>query len=263
MVWSGCALGQSGGLCENGSATGLSIEALNDPESGCQGLNYAGHDDWVAPSLAQLMSLVTRRDNMGANAERFGLPIDLFGPAVRGVEPILWTNTHVARAGYAEIYAVYPSRFGITSNDSMTNYAGLCVRAGGQWEEPFEYPTDHCRDAVEYRLQSRWNEDTARFTRPDPTVVSEPIVSDALYGIDWTGCLSGATGVNCSNGMVITHGGEGPAETCDRLRWDSSSNWRLPTGRELTSLHDYTSSNRFTATVTAEFPGLSNMENLG
>ena len=88
-------------------------------------------------------------------------------------------------------------------------------------------------------------------------------MSDALYGIDWTGCLSGATGVNCSNGMVITHGGEGPAETCDRLRWDSSSNWRLPTGRELTSLHDYTSSNRFTATVTAEFPGLSNMENQG
>ncbi len=263
LTWAGCALGTSGSQCENGQPIQISIEALNDPDTGCQGLNYAGHEDWVAPSLAQLMSLVTQRDTIGDNARQFGIPIPLFGPSNRGLSHSLWTNTHIARMGYAQFYGISAAQFGVFGYDSGNRYAGLCVRTGGRWEEPLDYPTDHCRDALEFRLQSRWSADTARFARPEPTVISEPIVSDALYGIDWTGCLNGATGAECSNAMPNGMAGELPQETCARLRWDSSSNWRLPTGLELISLHDLASSNQFTTEASGAFPGLDAMGGVG
>jgi len=55
LMWQGCSAGQSGADCTGDEATRMSWkEAL----SYCEGLTWAGHDDWRLPNIHELQSIV-------------------------------------------------------------------------------------------------------------------------------------------------------------------------------------------------------------
>ncbi len=55
LMWQGCAAGQNGSDCSNGSASGYTWEIAL---AFCKGLSFAGYDDWRLPNIAELNSIV-------------------------------------------------------------------------------------------------------------------------------------------------------------------------------------------------------------
>jgi hypothetical protein len=76
LVWQRCVAGQSGEACASGLAACYSWK---NALAYCEGLSYAGFDDWRVPSVEELTSIVQLRTaNPAIDAISFpGMPIDL------------------------------------------------------------------------------------------------------------------------------------------------------------------------------------------
>ena len=266
LVWMGCALGQSGTTCENGSPVSATVSQATSTQAGesnaCANLSYGGHDDWVLPSLEQLLSLRIRTTSLTSTNRTQGFHQELFGSPNRRIEDDHASSPLTAR-GYAQFFSVDGARGDIGTVTRSNIAQQLCVRESELWVNNWSYPTNSCRIVTDFRTHASWSEDDgSRFARARPAVSpGEPIVTDHLWGIDWTACPRGTTGEECASGSATnSNSSDQAAEYCSNLTWGDGDaahrgSWRLPEPRELESLAGFAdTATFFNASVQEHFP---------
>ena len=253
LVWTGCFAGLSGPDCNEGQGgAGTHRHSIRF----CEDLEYAGHDDWMMPSVDQLNTLT---DNV---RQPNGTRLSGFMSGLFETETRLWAADRVGVNGYSSFYAL-DTRPPIHVETQLERNGGnlFCVRAG-PWAQTIEYPRDTCMEIVPFRVDAQWDQDAPRFrtTPGGPDTPGEPIIEDALNGIDWTGCVSGVTGDQCDGGeRRALQSAEDATRYCARLEWAGFDDWRLPAYREFASLVDFDSPETppLSAGIAALFPPLA------
>ncbi|MDI7270074.1 MAG: DUF1566 domain-containing protein, partial [Myxococcota bacterium] len=117
LEWQGCVAGQSGDSCGTGSATGMSWQAAL---AYCDGLSWAGHDDWRLPSRNELQSIVD-----------YGRVAPAVDPTAFPATPSNWFWSSSSYAGSAsDAWAVYFASGGVDSGGKANTTYVRCVRRG-------------------------------------------------------------------------------------------------------------------------------------
>jgi hypothetical protein len=84
-------------------------------------------------------------------------------------------------------------------------------------------------------------------------VANQPIVTDAITGLEWQGCQQGLSGAACDTGAISHFAWSDAIAACDGLSWAGDSDWRLPDKYEAQTLIDC--QNALPAIDTTIFPG--------
>ena len=195
LEWQGCPAGQSGSDCAGGSTSSMNWE---DAVSFCDGLTWAGHEDWHLPDRYELQSIVDYgRLFPSIDVTAFpGMPLTSF-----------WLSSSYAGSPSLAWYVSF--NFGCVSYNAKANvYAVRCVRFG--------------QPALE------------RFTRFG---TDEPMVLDNVTGLMWQGCAAGKSGIYCT-GSYNTYTWHDALSYCEGLNWTDHEDWRLPDIKELASIVD-------------------------
>jgi hypothetical protein len=117
LMWQGCPAGQSGADCSSGSATGYAWQKAKDY---CDGLVYAGYDDWRLPDDHELFSIV--------DYSRYQPAIDITAfPATPSY--LFWSSS--SHANYTEdAWYVYFDYGEVSSTEQRYGNGARCVRGG-------------------------------------------------------------------------------------------------------------------------------------
>jgi hypothetical protein len=201
LMWTRCAAGLSGNDCSEGSASTYTWQEAMDY---CDGLNFAGHDDWRLPAINELVSLV----DYTVDYRKFLPAINL--TAFPATFSYFWSSS--SSAHYVTFaWAVDFGLGGVYDFDESLTYYVRCVRGGPLVIGSFE-----------------------------PSVVSgDPIVKDLATGLIWQGCPAGMSGESCNRGSETTFDRQNAFDYCGNLTWASYGDWRLPEIHELISIVDY------------------------
>ncbi|MDD5309662.1 MAG: DUF1566 domain-containing protein, partial [Deltaproteobacteria bacterium] len=71
------------------------------------------------------------------------------------------------------------------------------------------------------------------------TTDNEPVVTDKITKLMWTGCSVGLTGSDCKMGTAVLTTWENSIYACDELAYGGYSDWHLPDRYEIQSIIDY------------------------
>ena len=88
------------------------------------------------------------------------------------------------------------------------------------------------------------------------TVGGEPVVTDQLSELMWTGCALGLSGEGCANGSRIRVNYEGHETACEELQWGGFDDWVRPAGHLQNALLDR--NDRNPVIPNSLFPNLAN-----
>jgi hypothetical protein len=235
LVWTACPSGVAGAACDEGAQRSFSHRQAIEY---CETLEYAGHDDWMMPTVDQLNSLT---DDV---PEERGQRRTGFATGIFGFDLALWALDRVGYYGYSSFYFLSAARpLRIENRIESSNVATLCVRRG-PWAQTIEYPQDSCRTVAPLRLDAHWDGEGARLILipGEEAHPGHPVVNDHLYGVDWTGCLSGSSGDTCEDGARRHFDpGRDAGDFCRNLEWAGHADWRLPEYREYAGLVDFNS----------------------
>jgi hypothetical protein len=118
LTWQGCVAGESGEACATGVAACYSWK---NALAYCEGLSYAGHDDWRVPNTKELQTLVdTRVTNPCIDADAFPeTPADL----------LTWTST-TNLEDMSSVVAVDFNAGGLNYQYKSSPVYVRCVRGG-------------------------------------------------------------------------------------------------------------------------------------
>jgi len=217
LAWTGCRAGVSGEGCGQGSARDL---AWPEAFAWCDHADYGGFGDWRLPSRFELFSIVDLSTAGPA------MDTDAF-PAAQGI----WFWTSSVRAGMTTAAWRINFNDGAAATDSKDSLMAVrCVRGMYKGER-----------AV-----------LNRFMR---TSSNQPVVTDALTGLQWQGCSAGSTGGDCSSGTADQLDWSGALSRCEELSWAGHDDWRLPDIRELLTIID--EGRTYPAVDDDAFPGTS------
>jgi hypothetical protein len=219
LMWTMCSAGQSGADC-SGSAT---TYAWQDAVQYCDGLVFAGYDDWRLPKVREIVSIV----DYSSWSPAIDSPVF---PATPSNHSFFWSSSSDA-VSVSGAWYVYFTNGDVSSNDKSDAYYVRCVRGGPLNIGPF-----------------------------DPLVISgDPVVNDAATALMWQGCSAGQGSADCSSGSATTYAWQDAANYCDGLVYAGYDDWRLPDVPDLVSIVDYSSydpeidSTAFPATPSDEF----------
>ena len=206
--WTGCLAGQTGNSCGGGAAQNR--WRTPDLRAYCEGLEWGGHEDWRAPSLDEVFTIAGpgEEDTLGALLPNV--------PSQYLATGWYWTDSD------DDSFAVSLDGSGVAlpRPGSSGPVGGVCIRGG---------------------VADTRAEECATSTIG---VFSEPVVSVASTGLDWTGCVAGESGRFCE----LTSATEPvnvtlnvAVQRCDDLDYGGFDDWRLPTFTELRDLLDMSS----------------------
>ncbi len=202
LIWQGCEAGANGTTCLGGAAQAM---AWSDAVAYCDGLTWSGVGDWRLPSHQELLTIVD-----------FGS----FAPAIRLAA---FPATPSASFWTITTWATDPTMAWAMNFNVGENLTPLKTDA-----------TLHVRCVRDPR-RGPWP--AARRTATVP-VTDEPVVSDAMTGLTWQGCVGGLSGAACDTGSFVTGGWEANLAFCEDLDWGGFADWRLPDVHELASITD-------------------------
>lgn len=250
LVWQSCIAGTAGTTCQNGSPAS---KTYSQAVSYCEELVWGNHDDWMLPSMDQLISIRTARETPGnTGAQRF--PEQAFGNLDRHV----WASNPMPREGFNNFWNLEGSNSQTYGRAATGSAYVFCVRPG-PWSYAVEYPERVCRSMEPFRTAQDRDGQDLQLTRRQSDSPGEYIVHDPYMGLQWTGCPEGLSGNECQNGAAVNgSGGEEFELSCQRLMYGGLEDWRAPTLVEMRSLHDYESTTPITlpGAVQSAFPGL-------
>ena len=208
LEWQGCAAGLSGWSCEVSDPGVDKTYTWAEALAYCDGLSWAGHDDWRLPDPYELDSIV--------DLDRTDPAID---PAAFPATPSdnFWSSSSYADDPSIAWFVVFSSgwvNIGDYSSGKDATSSVRCVRGGP--------------------LKSR---------RLEPTILSgDRVVQDTATGLMWQGCAAGLSGASCEVIDDIDAGSAGLYQWrdslayCDELSWAGYDDWRLPNKKELFSI---------------------------
>jgi cysteine-rich repeat protein len=215
LVWQGCVAGRAGTGCAGGSPVRLAWDAA---VAHCEALAWNGLDDWRLPDRFELQSILDYgRASPAIDATAFpGTPNERY-----------WSSTASAGGIPGSWYAGLDS-IGLSFGDRGATLAFRCVRGGVRTVAP------------------------VRFERTEPAV-GESVVTDAVAGLVWQGCVAGLTGADCDGGTAASATWQEALARCEGLSWGGLTDWRLPDAKELATL--VADRREFPAVDPALFPG--------
>lgn len=204
--WTGCLSGQTGNNCTGGSAEiGFSAPEVR---ARCESADWGGHEDWRAPSLDELATL------MGPDANAAFRTVLPYIP-----EPIIYLVTGHYGDGAATSRSIQVSGPTVALTARNAN-AVVCIRDG---------------------LADTRVEECVTTT---VGVYSEPVTSISSTGQEWTACVLGRSGRFCellSDTLPASTLPENGEMRCDELEYGGHEDWRLPSHSELRGLVDMSS----------------------
>jgi hypothetical protein len=95
--------------------------------------------------------------------------------------------------------------------------------------------TDYCGGDAQYGWDTQ-HPASARFARVGDG--AEPVVRDAVTGLEWMGCVQGQRGANCAGDPGVVDGYEAES-LCGASSWGGHDDWVLPDAHALQSIVDY------------------------
>jgi len=202
LMWQDNLPGTYPGCSWDGGANCSQEQALEY----CDGLEWAGHDDWYTPDEYELTSIIDYADS---------------GPALTA-PPFVMVSSLAGEFWASAMQDADPYVVGFDDGEIGALFAGYgrkvrCVRR-------------HLAGIAT----------TDRFTRTVP-LANQPIVEDAVTGLVWQGCAKGfVTGGPgfCGGGAAEDEYWDVAGSYCNDLSWGGRDDWRLPDVRELRSLLD-------------------------
>jgi hypothetical protein len=213
LTWMRCSMGQSGNDCaEEWSRYVVWQEAMDY----CDGLAFAGFDDWRVPNIHEMESIVDYTK---------------YGPA----------NDSAAFPNIDARFAYWSSSPDGTHEDDIWTVESFFGRLSIAGKD------EGCTDGL-------W--DTGCMVRcvrgreliPGPfntsTVAGERVVSDSGSDLIWQGCSAGESGSDCTTGQMNEYTWQEATDYCDRLTLDGHNDWRLPNVHELVSSMDFNKSSK-------------------
>ncbi|MBN1774398.1 MAG: DUF1566 domain-containing protein [Deltaproteobacteria bacterium] len=204
LVWQGCPAGLSGADCSTGTAR---EETHAEALVVCDGLTWAGHDDWRLPAPDELLSII--------DYDRFAPAVD---PTVFPATSDYFWSLSLYAAGSTIAWVVHFASGHQSYSDRDQRYRVRCVRGGS--------PSGPAGE-------TSWR----RFRRDEPTP-GQPVVADTVTALLWQGCTAGRSGRNCTIGEATFDTWDRASAFCETLDWGGFDDWRLPDVRELASLLD-------------------------
>lgn len=201
LMWQGCQYLRSGITCGTGNGNDMT---WSNAVIACDQLDWGGHDDWYLPDSHELQSIVDYGNN--------GPAIDtaLF-PNTGTIH--YWTSATLS-GSESDAWAIDFTNGEIAPTAKGSTRNLRCVR----------------RDRAEPRPAVRWTIEL---------IGSERVVSDAVTGLAWQGCLTGLAGELCDVGAATPQTWSQALATCEDLTWGGRSDWRLPNVKELHSINDF------------------------
>ncbi len=203
----------------------------------------ACNDGYVADSVNGLSCVAVGSSVADAGVEQDG-----------GVTPGVDANRPAADAGAVGADGGPPGTdAGVASADGGVVVAdtGASVDAGGgSPAEPCQEA--HCRgddqtqeadgvvcvdDHFAFVPSTAGTPDLARYERVQE-VPGEPVVTDALSELMWTGCPLGLSGQDCQNGTRQGHNSSSHSVACENLNWGGFNDWVRPAGLLTNSILD-------------------------
>ncbi|MCB1139293.1 MAG: DUF1566 domain-containing protein [Leptospiraceae bacterium] len=205
LVWTTCALGQSGANCATGSAlfftndggVGSATDQCGTLNSANGGAGYAGLQNWRLPSIDELISI----NDYGRSSP--SMDPTFFPGSTSG---FYWSNTPDANAPGNQFTLQLIGGFADSVLESNPNEV-RCVSG-------------------------------APASRPSFLVFGPGTVTDQSNGLMWQRCVSGQTADTGCSGAHSTHGWQAALQYCANLNLAGFSDWRLPSVVELNSVLD-------------------------
>ncbi len=215
LVWQGCAARLQGNDCTEhhpavtgnyaGSFTWAYALAY------CDSLDWGGFTDWRLPDEFELYSIVD------------------FGRTRPSIDTAAFPAT--------PDYGFWTS----SSNADNTTYAWSVNFGIGNFFEGYGPKAGY----FHARCVRGGPSGAARFAR-STTTANQPVVTDNVTTLVWQGCAAGLQGNDCTeDDPAVTGTGEAEfawADTlvyCENLTWGGTSDWRLPSVKELMSIVDH------------------------
>ncbi|NOZ85113.1 MAG: DUF1566 domain-containing protein, partial [Deltaproteobacteria bacterium] len=201
LEWTACAAGLYGESCDSGQ---VDTKFWKYAVSYCDSLDWGGKTDWRLPGVHELYSIMDLgQKNPSVNQGAFpGLPSGRF-----------WTST-TGRLDPGNAWYVYTYNAMLGIEEKNTSRYVICVR-----NNPRVFVSN-------------------RFTRLEP-VQNQPVVDDAVTGLEWQGCLLGQSGLDCAAGEPSSFVWRDALIGCEGSSWAGHDDWRLPDEKELQSIVDY------------------------
>jgi formylglycine-generating enzyme required for sulfatase activity len=198
LQWMGCVHGRGGSDCTLGASE---LMPWAQAVATCEALEWGGLDDWRLPSMLELRTLVDH-GRLGPCLDSQAFP--------ETASAHFWTIDSVAgeptRAWDVEFYCGTP-----TLPERIEAQRVRCVRLGAAPQPP-------------------------RFTR-SLALADQPVVQDALTGLEWQGCTAGEWGEDCARSRHFKTWALA-LDYCQGLDWGGHTDWYLPDVNELQSLVD-------------------------
>lgn len=214
LQWQGCEAGLSTAAC-----TGTRLELTWDEAlQYCEDLSWGGKADWYLPDAFELLSIVD-----------FGVPGPEPGSSDTALDPTLFP--HAWSSAWTSHYA----------DDAHVFYLQLLSAKEFQLAIVWTTRRD---DTVTLRCARRGSSRDAgyvgeRFVVSAPGPAAQKVIADPTTGLEWQGCLSGRSELDCSGGSLLELPDSDWFAYCADLTWGGSSDWRLPTYKELFSLAEF------------------------
>lgn len=202
LVWQGCAAGQGGAACQEGTAQQLT---WNEALDHCNKLSWDKKAGWRLPSRFELMSIL----NLGGETDASFNTVFPNTP----VDYSFWSIDTLSRAVESAYSVDFAVGYLFAPKKDRPFYYVRCIWSGNhkalQAEPLFSRATDV--------------EDT-------PTVLQ----SNARK--TWQGCVAGRVGADCKQGELLKMDWKGALAYCQGLDWAEKQDWRLPNVFEMLSI---------------------------
>lgn len=213
LHWQGCDAGRSGSDCSGNSTKSMTWA---DALAYCDGLTWAGKSDWYLPDSWELMSILDWSESGGSSM---------------ALDPKAFPRSQGA---YWSSHFQHYQSFESDTNAYVVQFSSF----RGPFSTIFYQPATETSSVRCVRRGFSRNAAYvgARFTVG--TSDSDKTVSDLATGLEWQGCAAGRSGTTCS-GQAALLGASDAVAYCDSLSWAGSTDWRLPTYKELQSIVQY------------------------
>jgi len=170
----------------------------------CDGLMYAGFDDWRLPNAHELRSMADYQKNYPASSFP-DMPSSSF-----------WSSSDWSHDIGQALYVIFTAA-GVYQSEKTNLYAVRCVRLGFRSGDSRSETGRDRTDALQRYIVGE-------------TMPEEPTVLDTVTGLVWQKTYANSrAGKNWAAALAY----------CEGLDYGGFSDWRLPNGQELASLVDY------------------------
>jgi hypothetical protein len=214
-MWQGCWAGKGGNNCGGDAVIGTFSAAMDY----CEQLIWNDYSDWRLPSLDELISIAELRlgvDYRYGHSGEFAIDETVFpSPGYTSWSSTFYTDADCSSyKNYAWSMSFYMGELNAGAPNPWVLDGYICVR---------EINAARTHSSRYYNLTS---------------IADEPIIQDDYTKLAWQGCPAGHFGPTCNLGQITGMSLNDALEYCNNLNWGGRYIWRLPSEKEIMSIHD-------------------------